>query len=332
MSYILEALRKVEQQREHLPVHGLSSRRRYYSAMDAGSRQRIWLFAAAALAGATLSGGVAAYLSADSRQGNDAQPQLLSHQTHHQPAPAAQVPVASNLHTDTGQHPAASHTSLSPVPARTTLPAPLRMPGPRHQAQGGNGVAQTQRTPAVTQNAPSQEIKPAENPQPTPEQEKAPETKQPSSPLEEETEVASVHPPSNGTRVAPPVTSAKQATIPHNRATNSSDPLDRIAPPRAVEVKPFRPNDVLRPPVARKNPPSNEPPILSTLSSQFQSMVPKMAINAQVYSPVPMQRFVVINMKRYNEGQNTAEGVSIVAIRQNDIVFAYQGQQFRLTR
>jgi len=145
--------------------------------------------------------------------------------------------------------------------------------------------------------------------------------------------VASAHTPSTGLRGVPRSPAVNAGKSPVAAGASIADALDKIPPPKAVEVQPFRPNDVIRPPAARRNPSSSsEPPLLTTLSSQFQSMVPKMAINAQVYSEQPQRRFVIINMKRYNEGQNTAEGVNVVSIRQNDIIFAYQGQRFRIGR
>lgn len=329
MSYILEALRKVETQHEHLPVHGLSSRRRYYSAMDGRALPRAWLLAIAAVAGASLSGGVAAYLVADNRKDAAPLPQ------HPQPVQTPSVaPAPPHMQTLSPSHrqempPVAvrpAPTTTTPKPLQPVHTAKVRMPGPR-QTQP-NQASQLQQGRTVAQEQPLQEGKPVDNPGASPEQEAPPETKQPVSPArKQETELASARPASSGVSATPPALQPVQPFKP------ADDPLDRIAPPKAVEVQPFRPNDVIRPPAARKRAAaSDEPPLLTTLSSQFQSMVPKMAINAQVYSSSPRQRFVVINMKRYNEGQSTTEGVSIEAIRQQDTIFAYQGQRFRLGR
>lgn len=333
MSYILEALRKVEQQREHLPAHGLSSRRRYYSAMDGHNLPRAWLLAIAAVAGASLSGGVAAYLVADNRKeaAPPPQPQLQAQR----PAAARSSPPPVSTPRQRPTPPVTARPAQAKAPAvPPALPSPppaqagVRMPGPRQVQAKPSPQPQQKRT--IAQEQPPREAKPVETPATTPKPEAPPEPKQPVPPTrQQETELASARPAASGVGTAPLVPKAAQPVDP----ATASDPLDMIAPPKAVEVQPFRPNDVLRPPASRKRAASeSEPPLLSTLSSQFQSMVPKMTINAQVYSAVPRQRFVVINMKRYNEGQSTAEGVNVETIRQQDIILAYQGQRFRVGR
>lgn len=353
MSYILEALRKVEQQREYLPAHALSSRRRYYSAIDARTWSPFWILATVAVVGATVSGGIVAYLSTDGER-HQALPQQEPLQSVHQPSIPASPPAAAvNHYSPSAISPVAKPVSGSSPPLQSVSAAPLRLPGPRNHPQNkadaeSQPVAAPQRSAvvppqrkieaqpqtAITQNGQPQESLSVTTPVTSPVQEGTPETKQPAAPAEEqETEVAIVYPPSTGVKEQPRLPSAAQKRATPNRFSNTGDAMDRIAAPKAVEVQPFRPNDVIRPPARKSVPPtSGEPPMLSTLSSQFQSMVPKMAVNAQVFSPQPQQRFVVINMKRYNEGQSTAEGVNIVAIRKEDIVFSYQGQHFRMGR
>ena len=74
------------------------------------------------------------------------------------------------------------------------------------------------------------------------------------------------------------------------------------------------------------------PPFLQTLSYRFQSTVPDLVINAQVYAASPEGRFVILNMKRYNEGQRTQEGVLVESIGPEALVLEYQGQRFRIRR
>jgi general secretion pathway protein B len=343
MSYILEALRKVEQQREHLPAHGLSSRRRYYSAIDARFWSRPWVLVIAAIAGASLSGAVVAYLAVDyDAQQTSVQQQEPALAAPHPAVAAPSVTASADDHRQTGI-PAVAKPANGATPAlQPVRPAALRMPGPRYQPQATIAVqpqdkanVKQQGLAAVTENEQVQEKKPADT-VPAPEPATPPETKQPASPEDEaETEVASVHPSPHGVKTPPLPAAVQERAL--NTLPKSADSLDMIPPPKAVEVQPFRPNDVIRPPAARRYSPSGnssmgEPPMLSTLPSQFQSMVPKLVINAQVYSAVPAQRFVVINMKRYNEGQSTSEGVNVISIRQQDIVFSFQGQRFRQGR
>lgn len=60
--------------------------------------------------------------------------------------------------------------------------------------------------------------------------------------------------------------------------------------------------------------------------------VPHMHLDIHVYSGDPAERFVFINMKRYNEGNATQEGPKVERITRTGVVMDYQGQRFLLTR
>ena len=60
--------------------------------------------------------------------------------------------------------------------------------------------------------------------------------------------------------------------------------------------------------------------------------VPHMHLDIHVYSGDPAQRFVFINMQRYNEGEATAEGPSVERIVPDGVVMSHRGQRFLLTR
>jgi general secretion pathway protein B len=60
--------------------------------------------------------------------------------------------------------------------------------------------------------------------------------------------------------------------------------------------------------------------------------VPHMHLDIHVYSGVPAERFVFINMRRYNEGNATQEGPKVERITRTGVVMDYQGQRFLLTR
>ncbi|PKM42228.1 MAG: hypothetical protein CVV05_19005 [Gammaproteobacteria bacterium HGW-Gammaproteobacteria-1] len=101
-------------------------------------------------------------------------------------------------------------------------------------------------------------------------------------------------------------------------------PPPRQAPQHSLRLTPA--------PVAEAPPAEDPVPLLRTLPYRFQSMVPKLVVNAQAYANAVEERFVIINMKKYGEGEQTVEGVMVEAIRAQDIVLSYQGQQFRLQR
>ena len=74
------------------------------------------------------------------------------------------------------------------------------------------------------------------------------------------------------------------------------------------------------------------PPLLSTLPYRFQSTLPKIVINAQAYADIAEERFVILNMKKYREGERTQEGIVIERIGKELLQLNYQGQQFRVQR
>lgn len=60
--------------------------------------------------------------------------------------------------------------------------------------------------------------------------------------------------------------------------------------------------------------------------------VPHMHLDIHVYSGDPVERFVFINMRRYNEGNATQEGPKVERITRSGVVMNHQGQRFLLTR
>jgi general secretion pathway protein B len=60
--------------------------------------------------------------------------------------------------------------------------------------------------------------------------------------------------------------------------------------------------------------------------------VPHMHLDIHVFSENPAERFVFINMRRYDEGQVTQEGPRIERIARDGVVMDYQGQRFFLPR
>jgi general secretion pathway protein B len=72
--------------------------------------------------------------------------------------------------------------------------------------------------------------------------------------------------------------------------------------------------------------------MLSELPFEFRRSLPGLEINASVYNADPAQRFALINMHRYQEGEKLTEGPVLEEIRRNSLVLSYGGQRFRLPR
>ncbi len=72
-------------------------------------------------------------------------------------------------------------------------------------------------------------------------------------------------------------------------------------------------------------------PMLWQMPRAFRSQLPTMRISVHVYSPDEPGRFVIIDRKKYWEGDNLVDGVVLEAIVPDGVVMEYQGQQFRLS-
>lgn len=73
-------------------------------------------------------------------------------------------------------------------------------------------------------------------------------------------------------------------------------------------------------------------PRFADLVMRGELNVPHMHLDIHVHSAVAAERFVFINMRRYNEGQATQEGPRVERITREGVVMDYQGQQFLLAR
>lgn len=76
----------------------------------------------------------------------------------------------------------------------------------------------------------------------------------------------------------------------------------------------------------------NSPPPLDTLPLAFQQSLPPLHLDVHSYSQNPAERFVIINMQRYQKGDVLKEGPKVVAIVPDGVILEYQGQQFLLPR
>jgi general secretion pathway protein B len=73
-------------------------------------------------------------------------------------------------------------------------------------------------------------------------------------------------------------------------------------------------------------------PRFADLVMRGELNLPHMHIDIHVYSPVPAERFVFINMRKYTERDATQEGPRIERITRDGVVMDYQGQRFSLSR
>jgi general secretion pathway protein B len=73
-------------------------------------------------------------------------------------------------------------------------------------------------------------------------------------------------------------------------------------------------------------------PTLAELQLANAISVPPLHLDIHVYSETSSERFVFINMSRYNEGGTLDEGPKVVRIAKSGVVLRHQGQDFMMVR
>jgi general secretion pathway protein B len=72
------------------------------------------------------------------------------------------------------------------------------------------------------------------------------------------------------------------------------------------------------------------PTLQDLLASGAQ--LPDLHVDIHVHSPVPAQRFVFVNMRKYVEGETLAEGPLVERITSDGVVLNHRGTRFLLPR
>jgi general secretion pathway protein B len=157
------------------------------------------------------------------------------------------------------------------------------------------------------------------------------------------------------TESTPPVRSA-----PLHKPAKS---LTRTAPLETLPSSPAGPARSKRPTLARATPLESEPPPalrpksraslpdlsaeadpyapelplaatkagLPDLLPETNRRAPELSMDIHVYSDQPDKRFVLINSRRYREGERLSEGPLVEAITREGAVLRYEGQRFLLS-
>jgi len=88
---------------------------------------------------------------------------------------------------------------------------------------------------------------------------------------------------------------------------------------------------IVQPPPTTQSPKVSIP-LLTNMDRDFQRQIPALNINVFVYSEAPEERFVIINMVKYKNGQKLRDGPLLGEIRSDSVVLNYHGRDFRLSR
>jgi general secretion pathway protein B len=148
-------------------------------------------------------------------------------------------------------------------------------------------------------------------------------------------------------RVAEPVATISGAAVyPPARPVGPSTP--RQLPPRPdpepehetlrlLPPLPPRPAAAARetvaagPPPAPSAPADDNLPVWPRIPSQlFRQINSELRLDVHVYSEQPQERFVLINMMKYGEGDQLQEGPVVDAITTDGVILSFHGQRFQL--
>ncbi len=318
MSYILDALKRAEQQRGG-PARGATSLPRAM-ASDFAPRAR-WPWIVGGLGGLAVVV-VATLVFWPGRQpaGTDATPATIV-------AGPPPTPVAS---------PAPRVEPALPAP---TPPAPRAEPAPAvRPAPAASSTSEAVRVVAPPAPPPAPraaEPRPAESraiesraaePRPVESRPAAPGLVEPRAPAPRPAA------PSAVSRPTPPV-AASRGTAGRSAVVPAPEERSRTAPPPAATTaeRPVPPS----PPVARAAPSraaAPEPPAAAAAapSGDLKALAAKLSIQVLSWAPERKDRFVFLNGRKYGEGQTVEDKIVVEQINEDSVVLAYQGERMIL--
>lgn len=71
-------------------------------------------------------------------------------------------------------------------------------------------------------------------------------------------------------------------------------------------------------------------PWLKDMPAEFRINVPNLTINALAYADDPAERFVLINLRRYAEGDRLQEGPRLLQIQAGAVILEYRNREFAI--
>jgi general secretion pathway protein B len=111
-------------------------------------------------------------------------------------------------------------------------------------------------------------------------------------------------------------------------AASPPNPLDELTARAAEYLEPRS-----EPETAEPEPIEPGPPLIHELGWTFRSQLPQLALNVHMYSEDPAQRFVLINMRRYQEGDVMENsGILIQQVVAEGVILNHAGRDFLLGR
>lgn len=71
-------------------------------------------------------------------------------------------------------------------------------------------------------------------------------------------------------------------------------------------------------------------PLVDALPLEVRQKIPPLSLDVHVYAEALEHRFVLLNMKRYVQGETTREGLLLEEIRPNDVILSQGSIRFRM--
>lgn len=103
-----------------------------------------------------------------------------------------------------------------------------------------------------------------------------------------------------------------------------------------ITPAPATPLERVEPVVISQNPAAinsdNVHPTLQEVMANGSMSLPELHLDIHVYAPAAEDRFVFINMSKYREGMQLAEGPMVIEISADGVLLGHQGQSFLLPR
>lgn len=116
-------------------------------------------------------------------------------------------------------------------------------------------------------------------------------------------------------------------------------PSPIIAPIKVEQTRPLAPQKSTTEQLEKPNKPKlmvsnkkSEPAYLSDMPYEFSLSVPYININVFVYTDKPEERFIMIDMQKYQEGQHISKDMKLHEIRPDSIVVEFKDEVFQIPR
>jgi general secretion pathway protein B len=133
--------------------------------------------------------------------------------------------------------------------------------------------------------------------------------------------------PPAGAAVSQPARETLRPLPPLPAAAKPAEDEDAAADAGVVPMKVLPRVSVATAPASTDNNLPVWPEISARLLGEINS---SLHLDVHVYSEIPQERFVLINMRNYHEGERLQEGPVVDAITPGGVILSFRGQRFRM--